>query len=324
MPEIMTAPDAEERSFRIKMMFHPNYHVADLRETERWFERVFGSTSTSMEAMLAGASGNTSRFPAGYPTDYATFTVIRDVLIESMDPKRLVMHGVQRYKTVDTPHLKNLGWYVDRPIELYHALKRHGFGVAEPSGEAAAGEEPPMPAFFSIPDETGIRYQFWGGRPLAIDPRPGPGWTLPPVSDDDPLGIERCSHHTILTGRPERALKLVVDVLGGRVIHEGPNGPRATKSSTYVDIGGSILEYGVPEEGTPTHEDWSTGDTSDTYHAITWKVIDLERSERHLANHGVRIGARTGDIIITDPATSLGVPWGFTTKLTPGDPRSSD
>ena len=38
---------------------------------------------------------------------------------------------------------------------------------------------------------------------------------------------------------------------------------------------------------------------------------------------GVRIAARSADTIVTDPATSLGIPWGFTTRLVPGDPRAT-
>jgi hypothetical protein len=127
----------------------------------------------------------------------------------------------------------------------------------------------------------------------------------------------------VLTGRPERALNLVVDVLGGDIVHEGRDEVRGT-TGTYVSLAGSILEYAVPDLGTAAHADWAKDDPNDTYHSITWKVVDLERAERHLRTRGVRIQMRSDDTIVTDPATSLGVPWGFTSRLTPGDPRSND
>ena len=44
----------------------------------------------------------------------------------------------------------------------------------------------------------------------------------------------------------------------------------------------------------------------------------------HLANLNAVPGADVflDDTLVTDPATSLGIPWGFTSRLTPGDPRS--
>jgi hypothetical protein len=311
------------RGFRVAMMYHPSHHVPDLDGAERWFEQVFGRPSTPLASLSRNAPAR-----EGYPTDYSTFTPISDVLFDTIDPKRYVLLGVQRYATVEQPHLKGLGWYFEGMPELFQALKGNGFQVVDQVDEVADGDDPPtaagstMPLFFSVPEDAGLRYEFFPAIPFPLDPRIAPGWTVPPVSDDDPLGIERCSHHTVLTGRPERALRLVVDVLGGTVVHECRDEIRGT-SSTYVHLADAMLEYAVPDVGTPAHADWSHDDPNDTYHAITWKVADLERAERHLEAQGVRVQARSADTIVTDPATSLGVPWGFTTTLTPGDPRRS-
>ena len=320
----MSSPAEEQggtRDFRVTMMYHPSHHVPDLGDAERWFEQVFGRPSTSLASMSRNAAPR-----EGYPTDYSTFTPISDVLFDTIDPKRYVLLGVQRYPTVEQPHLKGFGWYFEGMPELFQALKGKGFQVISQVDERADGDDPPtaagskMPLFFSVPEDAGLRYEFFPAIPFPLDPRIAPGWTVPPVSDDDPLGIERCSHHTVLTGRPERALRLVVDVLGGSVVHEGRDEIRDT-SSTFVHLADSMLEYAVPDAGSPAHADWSHDDPNDTYHSITWKVADLDRAERHLEAQGVRIRGRSDDTIVTDPATSLGVPWGFTTTLTPGDPR---
>ena len=160
--------------------------------------------------------------------------------------------------------------------------------------ELADGDDPPtaagspMPLFFSVPEDAGLRYEFFPAIPFPLDPRIAPGWTVPPVTDDDPLGIERCSHHTVLTGRPERALRLVVDVLGGDIVHEGRDEIRGT-TSTYVTWPVPFSSTPCP---TPALGPTPTGPRTipnDTYHAITWKVADLERAERHLEAQGVRI-----------------------------------
>lgn len=316
-----TEKQSGARDFRVTMMYHPSHHVPDLADAEHFFERVFGCPSTPLASMSRSAPPR-----EGYPTDYSTFTPISDVLFDTIDPKRYVLLGVQRYATVEQPHLKGFGWYFEGMPELFQALKGQGFTIINQVDEPADGDELPtaagskMPLFFSVPEDAGLRYEFFPAIPFPLDPRIAPGWTVPPVSDDDPLGIERCSHHTVLTGRLERALRLVVDVLGGTIVHAGRDQLRGT-SSTYVHLADSILEYAVPDVGTSAHADWSRDDPNDTYHSITWKVADLERAEHHLEAQGVRIQVRSDDTLVTDPATSLGVPWGFTTTLTPGDPR---
>jgi hypothetical protein len=54
---------------------------------------------------------------------------------------------------------------------------------------------------------------------------------------------------------PSRALRLVRDVLGGEVIHEGRDELRGT-TGTYVTLADSVLEYAVPDVGTAAHADW--------------------------------------------------------------------
>lgn len=313
-----------KRDFRVKMLYHPSHHVPDLGEAERWFQRVFGRRSTSLASM------SRDRPPRpGYPTDYSTFTRISDVLFDTIDPKRYVLLGIQRYPTVEQPHLSGFGWYLQGTAEVYRGLRRYGFQVISQLDELAGGDEPPtaagsaMPLYFSLPEDAGLRYEFFPEIPFPLDPRTAPGWSVPPASDDDPLRIECCSHHTVLTAQIERALRLVVDILGGKVVHEGRDSLRGT-TGAYVQLADSIFEYAVPDPGTSAHVDWARNDPNDTYHAITWKVADLESAQRHLEMQGVRIQMRSADTIVTDPVTSLGIPWGFTTRLTPGDPRSYD
>jgi catechol 2,3-dioxygenase-like lactoylglutathione lyase family enzyme len=314
---------AADQDFRATMMYHPSHHVPDLAEAEEWFARVFGRTSTNLASLSRGSPPR-----PGYPNDYSTFTPISDVLFDTIDPKRYVLLGVQRYATVERPHLKAFGWYFEGMTELYLELRRQGIRVMSQLDEVADGDEPPtaagspMPLYFAFPEDAGLRYEFFPAIPFALDPRVVPGWSVPAATYDDPLGIERCSHHTILTDRPERALKLVVDVLGGEVVHQGRDELRGT-SRTSVHLAGSILEYATPDTATTAHADWVTNEPDDTYHSITWKVADLQRATRHLEAQGVRIEARSDDTIIADPETSLGIPWGFTSKLTPGDPRSN-
>lgn len=311
--------------FRVAMLFHPSHRVPDLGEAEAFFARVFGRPSRMMHEVVPQAVKDAT---PDYPRDYCTFTPIQDVLFDTIDPKRYVVAGEQRYPTATQPRLSSFGWYVEEIEDLYTVLRRHGIRVQDQLNRIAGGDEPPRGAaatrvlFWALPEDAGLAYEFFPGETgFHGDDRLEDGWTLPPVADDDPLGIERCSHHTVLTAAPARALRLVVDVLGGEVIHEGDNALLGTHS-TFVHLAGSTLEYATPTRaGTPAGAELARSLPEDSYHAISWKVADLDRVADHLAACDVAIRRRTEDTIVTDPDTSLGVPWGFTTRLIANDPR---
>lgn len=309
-----------KRPFRVTMLNHPSHHVPDLSEAEAWFKRVFDRESISLAAILGDQPVRND-----WPLDYSIFTLIGDVLVDSIDPRRYVVAGRQQYPTVTEPRLADFGWYVDGLVEAYREVRAHGFRVVNTLFELQEGDEPTGPnspaPFYTLREETGLRYHFHSAtHVLPGDPRAVAGWRVPPTSDDDPLGIECCSHHTVLTAEPDRALRLWVGALGGEVVHEGRDEIRRT-TGTYVHLGGATLEYAVPEAGTPAHAEWAKNAPDDTYYAITWKVANLQRAERHLRAQGVPIEESRGDVIVTDAQTSLGIPWGFTERLVEGDPR---
>jgi len=308
--------------FRITRMYHPSFHAPDLGEVEDWFARVFGRQSTNISEMFKG------RETGSYPTNYSTFTPIADVLFDTIAPTLYVLNGVQQYASVDKPHLKTIGWFAEGSAEVYRSLRRAGIEMVDQYGKLAEGDDPPMsagsgamPIYFTSPESAGLRHEVLPDFPFPLDPRNVPGWTLPPVSLDDPVGIERGAYHTLLTGNPQRALHTLVDALGGTVIHEGRDKVIGA-AATYVSLGDSVLQIAVPDQGTVAFADWTTTAPDDTYHAITWKVVDLDRTVEHLKSQGVGIRSRTADTLVTDPETSIGVPWGFTTGLVPGDPRA--
>lgn len=309
-----------ERSFQVTRMFHPSHHVTDLDEAEAFFLRVFGRESVSLSSLSKGGSAQ-----SGTRTDYSIFTLIADVLFDSIDPSKNVVQGKQIYSTAQKAHLRGFGWYVDGITEAFRALQEAGVALVNQLGEPVVGDEPPLaggqvPMFFTVPDSVGQRYQLTVTIPTPLDPRIEPGWSVA-ADPADPLGIERAAWHTMLTADPERALAFI-GALGGRVVHEGRNEMIGARS-TFVHLADGIIEYAVPDEGTFAHEDWTERAPLDTYHAITWQVRDLDRVARHLESQGVVIASRSEDSLVTDPDTSLGVPWGFTTAPVPGDPRAT-
>jgi catechol 2,3-dioxygenase-like lactoylglutathione lyase family enzyme len=308
-----------DHPFKLTYMFHPSIHVFDLDDTEAWYQRVFGRSSTRMAYGPPPDPDNRM--------DYSTFTMIRDVLMDSIDPKRFVKNGKQQYPDIDEPHLKGFGWYVDGLSELWRSLRRNDIELVGLLGVQGTDDEPPTALqsstamFFATPDSVGLRYQFLGPMPMPWDPRmANQDWQLGPVEADDPLGIELTSHHTVLTDNPDRISRLLVDALGGKVIHSGRN-EAIGMSSTYVRIADGVIEFGSPDAGTPARDDLAKLLPGDCYHAITFKVADLDKVRRHLAAEGVALRNDTGTVVVTDPATSTGIPFGFTEAGIPGDDR---
>lgn len=313
----------------VEMMFHPSHRAPDLEIAAAFFAKVFGRPSRMLDEVLsAHESTSAEKTAVDYPRDYCMFTPIRDVFFDTIDPRRYVIKGEQRYPTVTEPHLKSFGWYVSDPQDVYTRLGEAGIRCRDQLNRIADGPTPPlgqsrkMYLFWSLEDDTGLAYEFYPGDRRGLgDERRSAGWKLPPVAADDPLGISRCSHHTVLTDMPDRALRLVVDVLGGKVVEVTENEVLGTRS-TFVHLAGSTIEYAQPiKDGTPAIHDLDDHLPHDAYHSITWQVSDLARAAAHLESVGVGFRLRTDALVLTDPATSLGIPWGFTEELVPNDPR---
>jgi catechol 2,3-dioxygenase-like lactoylglutathione lyase family enzyme len=309
-------------TFRVTKMYHPSHHAPDLAEVEDWFQRVLGAPSRNIREQWGSRQP-----PAGYPADYSTFTPIADVLFDTIAPSRYVLNGIQQYASVDKPHLKTIGWFAEGAEEVYRSLRRAGIGMVDQFGATAEGDDPPrsagsgaMPIFFTTPEAAGLRHEFLPEFPFPLDHRAAPGWKLSPPPPQDPVGIERSAYHTLLTGDPRRALHTLVDALGATVVHAGRDEVTGA-DATYVFLGDALLQVAVPDEGTAAYADWAATAPADTYHAITWKVADIDRAVAHLESQNVGIRSRTADTVVTDPETSIGIPWGFTTRQVPGDPR---
>src|SRR5690606_23318501 len=107
--------------------------------------------------------------------------------------------------------------------------------------------------------------------PFPLDPRVQEGWQLPAPSEDDPLGIVRCVHHTVLTTDLDRALRLSVEAMGGVVADQGRD-ELLGADTTSVRLADSVLRYARPDPGSILAEGLA-GTAADRYHSITWQVL---------------------------------------------------
>lgn len=312
---------------RVTATFHPTLLVPDLDESRDWFERVFSRSTVS----LAG-NQYTDVIEAnspGAPTEYFFFVSLAEVQLDAHRPDLFVYKGVQHYPSVDQPRLHTTSWYVDGLEELYHSLIADDYRVLRLHG-SNPDAIPPTARFsddrilyFVDEAEVGLEYQIYDPRGGVLDSRKKPEWSpsYSVIGPSDPLGLEFCSHHTVLTNQPERALRFVVDHLNGTMIHQGRSA-LFEADSTYVWLGDSVVEFAHPTaEGTPEWKAWNDRAPLDTYYSITFKVPDVEKVAAHLTAQGVKHDRHHATGILTDPETSLGVAWGFTAETIPGDTR---
>lgn len=316
--------------FQLVRLYHPSHRVPDLVAAEAFFKIVFGIDSVWRSTIFPARD---PKYP-DLPIDYCIFTSIADVFFDCIDPQKLIIDGKQLYDTVVDPHLHGFGWGVEGIGAIYQRLNAAGVQVTNYRGEITNPGELPQYKdtllFFTTPESTGIRLEFYpvknaGTYPGGYyDSRADPSWELHPEHGKGPLGIQYCSHHTILSDNPERWHKVYIDCLGGRVIHQQKDTLRGT-DSTFVALSDGVLEFAKPTAlksvARTDFADAPRPQTADLYHALTFKVVDLAKVEAHLKATGTRIIAQSRDMIIIHPEDGLGIPWGFTTKVTPGDTR---
>jgi len=310
-------------AYKVHHLWHPSFKATDLVATEKFFKDVFSRDSLPVEMCLPPKEAAPT-----YPRDYAILTMIQEVMFDSVDPKKYVVEGRQTYEDVSCSHLYCLGWATSGTDEIYKACIANGIRSTDQANRLGNSKEAPAlgfskePCFFTLPETTGLRYQIMEIKATGSpDPRTTPGWKLPPVSESDPLGIEFCSHHTILTKDPTKGLNFMVGILKGKIIHRARNQLLET-DSVYVSLGDGVYELATPTRaGSFAAEDVEWNAPFDTYHALTWKVRELGKVEKHLAAKKVRILFRDQNTIITNPEDSIGIPWGFTDRLVSGDYR---
>lgn len=288
--------------YRVTMAYHPTLHVPDLDAAADFFARVFGRPSTNLSVIMPQA-------PApGHSVDHAIFTMVGDALLETVAPSRYRTGGTQRWPDVAAGELVTTGWFVENVAALYRELRAAGIRVVNARDDVLEDPEwTPSPSpFYGHPEDTGLRYPFFEPFPFPLDPRLAPGWSGPELDPTDPLGIVGTAHHTIVSSSPDRALRLFVDVLGGTALGAFRDEARG-RTGPAVRLADAVYHVAIADTpGSPS--------APDHYEAITWRVADLDRVAAHLTSVGAAMAVRTADTIITDPTTSLGIPWGFTTK----------
>jgi catechol 2,3-dioxygenase-like lactoylglutathione lyase family enzyme len=303
------------------MMFHPTLIVEDLEEATLWFRRVFGRREVRWEEKW-----DLSLLNPTYPINYSYFFVVGDVSLDVLAPSLLVLPGDREAVYPRGEGLSDIAWSTSQIEDVSRQLERSGFRTRDQEGTIIRDGNVPesnlvadCPMIWSLPEDTGLTYEFyqmaerhWPRYSRRADPRLNPAWVPGEVDSDDPLGVVRSVHHTVLTEDRGRAIRLYVDVLGGMLAGAGYDA-RIDADYVLIQYAKSVLQFSTPRSA-PIVDVLSGAEThSDQYLGITFEVIDLDAVDAHLTRHGVAFD-RDDTGIFTIAAESKGAVWGFVAR----------
>jgi len=298
-------------------LFHIIHLTGDLPALEAWYDDVFGVRRGFLD----------NNYMPGEKRD-ASLVVLGDCVIEPLAPAFRVdgwdlMPLGRFYKRFGT-HWHSIAWYTDDAGDIWQRCTDNGIRCYIEGGVVADKRPPANMAVMTHPKDTVTQLEFFnpaGSGILDRDPRFQADWDPNWWVTNHPLGLRRLAYTTVLTRDLDRAKHVYTDVLGGTLLFENASDLTGT-SNSYVLIGdSSIVELATPNsDGTIAAADQAAN--GEIHHAATFNVVDLDRAEKYFTSKGIKVLERDDSTLVTDPATTQGVPFRWTTWSVPGDPRS--
>jgi catechol 2,3-dioxygenase-like lactoylglutathione lyase family enzyme len=292
----------------VTRLFHVIHVVDDLAGAEAWYDRVFAPRYFFRGNYSAAEQRDASIFAVG------------DFMLEPMTPSRepgAADKPVGRFHARFGAHLHSIAFYVRSLPAIWERLRARGVRIVGDGGGAL--DAPPKGAIYTHPRDTGGLLEFMEAPGEGhFDLRLQPGWSNAFWRESHPLGIEACSHLTLVVRDLERARSLWCDALEGRAFHERESRADATRS-LFVAVGDeTVVELAQPTgPGAAARELEQNGEI---LHAVSFRVRDLAKSEAFLRGLGCKPEPREGAFEL-GPDQALGARYRFSASALPGDPR---
>ena len=299
--------------FTIDKNFHIIHMTDDLDELDAWYDDVFGVLRFMNH-----------QFSDVLKRD-ASLVLVGDLCIEPMAPAFREPGwdsvAIGRFFNRFGKRWHSIAWYtVDTQdmVELYQQLVSDKIRVYSGTGTPSP-DGPPPGALFTHPADTYTQLEFMAPNSGLSDPRFhgsfDPGWW----ANHHPLGISQSSHVTLTVLDMPAARDRYVQSLGGTLLHESDVALSETRSA-YVAVGDLVVELAQP-----LGSDSIIADDMERHHqslyAVTFQVRDLEAARQHLEKKGIAFSLRDENTLLTDPTTTHGAVFGFTTWKIPNDLR---
>ena len=302
--------------FKITKNFHIIHMTDDLAALDTWYDEVFG----------------VARFMHKQYSDVlkrdASLVLIGDLCIEPMAPSFRIEGwdsvAIGRFWNRFGKRWHSIAWYVDQREhikELFDELIANEVRMYSGAGQKAPTEPPPG-ALFTHPRDTITQLEFMPHFPGMGDPRFhgsfDPGWW----TRDHPLHVQKSAYTTLTVRDLDAAKRVYIEVLRGTLLHEEERALTGTRSAFILVGDDLVIELAQPlDTGSAMGRDLE--ENSQTLYSVSLKVRDLGEAERHLTSHNIAFTDRDDNTLYTDPATTHGVIFGFTTWEIPNDPRKA-
>jgi catechol 2,3-dioxygenase-like lactoylglutathione lyase family enzyme len=298
----------------IGKLFHIIHMTGDLPALEAWYDDVFSVRRGFMD----------HNYAPGLKRD-ASLLVLGDAVIEALSPAFRdegwdALPLGRFYKRFGT-HWHSIAWYTDDVSDLRRRCTDAGIRVVLDGPEVHGADGPAYPPMVTHPKDTFAQLEFVQESVLErLDPRLRQDWDPDWWVHSHPLGLQRLAYTTVVTSDIDRARHIYADVLGGTPLHDNVSELTGTANS-YVLMGNeTVVELATPvRDGTIAAAELAA--FGNAQHAATFKVSDLDRAAKYLASKGITVTDRDELTLVTDPATTHGVPFRWTTWTVPGDPR---
>jgi catechol 2,3-dioxygenase-like lactoylglutathione lyase family enzyme len=281
--------------FRLPKVFHVSHVVDDVDSAVRWYDDVFAPRS-GWGRPTAGEGGDGTG-PLG---------ATRLALLSIGDIVMMPLHAApgtapERFRERMGQRLHSLALYVDDPEALIDHLTAQGLHLLDYLGQPVTD---PLGEIWTRPRESPLVFEFFQPREGMGDPRYNdPEWSPSFWADEHPLGIQG-AFYTCVTDDPEAAARLLVDGLLGSVVHQALT-PYGTQS-TFVRLSDQVtIEVAHPEDrSSRAAADLVAGGM---FHAVTFRVGDLDRATRHFQSKGIRTEQVAPSHVAADPADTFGM-----------------
>lgn len=302
----------------IGRIFHIIHMTDDLPALEAWYDDVFGVQRGFLD----------HNYMPGEKRD-ASLVLLGDAVIEPLAPAFRVegwdSMPLGRFFNRFGPHWHSIAWYTDDAGDLWQRCTDAGVRVFVEGGRPTAERPGPNSAIMTHPKDTIAQLEFFnpdGSQVGARDPRiNGSGFDSEWWIRNHPVQTPGLAYTTILTKDLEKATGIFSGVLGGSLLHKDSSALTGTDDA-YVQMGDTVVQLSTPNrDGTLAAADLEKN--GEIHHAAAFRVQDLDATAAYFETKGIRILERDGSTMVTDPATTHGALFRWTTWDVPGGPRDA-
>jgi catechol 2,3-dioxygenase-like lactoylglutathione lyase family enzyme len=306
----------------IGRLFHIIHMTDDLPGTQAWYDDVF-SPYLMMESSYAESLRRD-----------ASLILVGDCVIEPMAPtftdEDWAAYPIGRFYSRYGNHWHSLAFYSDDLLEEWTNARANGVRVVGNFGQSVAFIETPEQLAENTvvnlhPKDAFTQIELAGGDTATAlkDPRLVGGSSYDPEwwIKNHPLKTPGLAYTTVTVPDLERAEQVYVGGMGGTLLLKSESELTGT-NDVYVQVGDTVVQLSKPNrEGTLAADDFEK--FGNMHHAAAFKVQDLDETKEYLDSKGIVTVARDDQTLITDPATTKGVPFRWTTWDVPGGPRDT-